>query len=32
VRVHANLPVHVDLDDLVHAGGLGACPSNARSA
>ena len=23
VRVHANLPVHVDLDDLVHAGVLG---------
>src|SRR5260221_4665616 len=23
VRVHANLPVHVDLDDLVHAGILG---------
>src|SRR6185312_17516142 len=23
VRVHENLPVHVDLDDLVHAGVLG---------
>ena len=23
VRVHANLPVHVDLDDLIHAGVLG---------
>src|SRR5437660_10299945 len=23
VRVHENLPVHVDLDDLVHAGALG---------
>jgi RNA polymerase sigma factor FliA len=23
IRVHANLPVHVDLDDLVHAGVLG---------
>lgn len=23
VRVHENLPVHVDLDDLVHAGILG---------
>src|SRR4029453_336021 len=23
VRVHENLPVHVDLDDLVHAGKLG---------
>ena len=23
VRVHANLPVHVDLDDLVHSGVLG---------
>jgi RNA polymerase sigma factor for flagellar operon FliA len=23
VRVHANLPIHVDLDDLVHAGVLG---------
>jgi RNA polymerase sigma factor for flagellar operon FliA len=23
IRVHENLPVHVDLDDLVHAGVLG---------
>jgi len=23
VRVHENLPVHVDLDDLIHAGILG---------
>src|SRR5206468_8448822 len=23
VRVHGNLPVHVDLDDLIHAGVLG---------
>lgn len=23
IRVHGNLPVHVDLDDLVHAGILG---------
>jgi len=23
IRVHENLPVHVDLDDLIHAGVLG---------
>src|SRR5215468_8375787 len=30
VRVHENLPVHVDLDDLVHAGILGLFDAAAK--
>src|SRR5689334_21783253 len=30
IRVHENLPVHVDLDDLIHAGVLGLFDSVAK--
>src|SRR6202046_4398051 len=30
IRVHENLPVHVDLDDLVHAGVLGLFDAAAK--
>src|ERR1700735_3128112 len=30
IRVHENLPVHVDLDDLIHAGVLGLCDAATK--
>jgi RNA polymerase sigma factor for flagellar operon FliA len=32
IRVHENLPVHVDLDDLVNAGVLGLFESSASES
>jgi hypothetical protein len=32
MRVHGNLPVHVDLDDLIHAGVLGLFDAANKAA